>query len=102
MRGFSPQHNSVFKVIQVIVKERIQKLIKDDFYIDHKALGKTQMQEKLDYVRIYEKSKKYDAMQIINVSKNMIFEIDKKLLNSYMIKEEVWLIGGEIALDLYI
>jgi hypothetical protein len=32
----------------------------------------------------------------------MISDIDKKLANSYLIKEEVWLIGGEIALDLYI
>ena len=90
------------KVIQVIVKERIQKLIKDDFYIDHKALGKTQMQEKLDYVRIYDKSKKFSAIQIINISKSMVSDIDKKLAHSYLIKEETWLIGGEIALDLYI
>ncbi|MZK53487.1 hypothetical protein [Clostridium beijerinckii] len=86
----------------MIIKERIQKLIKDDFYIDHKAIGKTQMQEKLDYVRIYDKSKKFSAIQIINISKSMISDIDKKLANSYLIKEEVWLIGGEIALDLYI
>lgn len=86
----------------MIVKERIQKLIKDDFYIDHKALGKTQMQENLDYVRIYDKSKKWTAIQIINISKTMVSDIDKKLANSYLIKEEAWLIGGEIALDLYI
>lgn len=86
----------------MIIKERIQQLIKDDFYVDHKALGRTQMQEKLDYIRIYDKSKQFNAIQIINISKNMISEIDKKLLNSCMIKEKTWLIGGEIALDLYI
>lgn len=86
----------------MIVKERIQKLIKDDFYVDHKSLGRTQMQKELDYVRIYEKSKQWNAIQIINISENMLSLIDKKLLNSYMIKEEVWLIGGDIALDLYI
>jgi len=86
----------------VIIKERIQKLINNDFYIDHKALGKTQMQENLDYVRIYDKSKKWTAIQIINISKSMISDIDKKLAHSYVIKEQTWLIGGEIALDLYI
>lgn len=86
----------------MIIKERIQELIKDDFYVNHKALGVTQMQEKLDYIRIYDKSKKFSAIQIINISKNMISDIDKKLANSCVIKEEVWLIGGEIALDLYI
>lgn len=86
----------------MIIKERIQKLIKEDLCVNHKALGRTQMQEGLDYIRIYENSKKYEAVQIINVSKNMISEIDKKLANSYMISEKVWLIGGEIALDLYI
>ena len=35
----------------MIVKERIQELIKDNFYVDHKALGKTQMHENLDYQR---------------------------------------------------
>jgi hypothetical protein len=86
----------------VIIKERIQKLIKDDFYINHKSLGRTQMQKELDYVRIYDKAKQYSAIQIIDISENMISIIDKKLLHSYMIKEEVWVIGGDIALDLYI
>lgn len=86
----------------MIVKERIQKLIKDDFYIDHKALGKTQMQENFDYVRIYDKAKKGNAIQIININQNMISDIHKKLAKQYLIKEETWLIGGEIALDLYI
>ena len=88
--------------MQVIVKERFQKLIKDDFYVDHKALGRTQMQENLDYVRIYDKAKQWNAIKIINVSSNMMSEIDKKLANSYLITEKVWLIGGEIALDVYI
>jgi len=86
----------------VIIKERIQKLIKEDFYVDHKALGRTQMQQSLDYVRIYDKAKQFNAIQIINISENMFSQINKKLLDSYMIKEQVWLIGGEIALDLYI
>lgn len=86
----------------MIIKQRIQQLIKDDFYVNHKALGVTQMQKELDYVRIYEKSKQWNAIQIINISENMLSTIDKKLLNSYIIKEQVWLIGGEIALDLYI
>lgn len=86
----------------MIVKERIQKLIKDDFYVNHKALGNTQMQKELDYVRIYDKAKQYNAIQIIDISENMLSIIDKKLLHSYMIKEGIWLIGGDIALDLYI
>jgi len=89
-------------VEQMIVKERIQELIKDNFYVDHKALGKTQMHENLDYVRIYDKAKKGNAIQIINISKNMVSDIDKKLAKQYLIKEETWLVGGEIALDLYI
>lgn len=63
----------------MIVKERIQELIKDNFYVDHKALGKTQMHENLDYVRIYDKAKKGNAIQIINISKNMVSDIDKKI-----------------------
>lgn len=86
----------------MIIKERIQKLIKDDFYVNHKALGRTQMQKELDYVRIYDKDKQYNTIQIINISENILSDIDKKLLHSYIIKEQVWVIGGEIALDLYI
>lgn len=86
----------------MIIKERIQQLIKNDFYVEHKALGRTQMQKELDYVRIYDKAKQWNAIQIINISSNMMSDIDKKLANSYLIKEEVWVIGGEIALDLYI
>lgn len=86
----------------MIIKERIQQLIKDDFHVNHKALGRTQMQKELDYIRIYDKAKQYNAIQIIEISEIMLSTIDKKLLNSYMIKEEVWLIGGDIALDLYI
>jgi hypothetical protein len=44
------------------IKDRIKKLVEENFYVYHKALENTQMQENLDYVRIYNKSKQWNAI----------------------------------------
>lgn len=83
------------------VKERINKLInEDDFYVVHKAIGRTQMLKDYDLVRI---RLDYATGQAIEVNDDMIDKFKEEYLDSKVIKEEVWSLGcQELALDLFI
>lgn len=81
------------------IKERLEKLKQDNFYVEHKALGKTQMIKDYDLVRI----RRNGTIQGVAVSDKVIEDFNKDLLDRDIRKEEVWSLGGqELALDLFI
>ncbi len=81
------------------VKERLQKLQDESYYIIHKALGKEQMMSE-DWIRIKHIDRDWENIKAVDVK--CIHTIPDELLNKEVVKERCLMIGKSLALDLYI
>lgn len=90
------------------VKERLQKLHDENYRVRHKFLGLVEMDE-LDVIRVrgVEKGstiKNYcDFVYAERLTKENIMQyMDNELLEKEIIHEEIWMLGSDCALDMFI
>lgn len=81
------------------VKERIEKLKKDDFYVLSEKMGRAKLLPNADCVRIIKNNDKCNPLQCIGIIDNMVID---KFSNEIILNEDVWTSHGVFVLDLNI
>lgn len=90
------------------IRERLQKLYNEEYTVIHKCMGKVDM-DKYDLIRVRgvkngKTVKDYcEFLYAERLDRNSINQkIEDKLLNKEMIHEEIWMIGVDCALDMFV
>jgi hypothetical protein len=83
------------------VKDRIKKLKQDNFNIIHKIYPEGVKMEEFDWIRIY-KSKSHGSIDemIHSLEVKEIDSIPNEILELEFDKEDSWIVGGFLSLDL--
>ena len=82
------------------VRERVEQLKSDDFVVNHKALGNTQLLED-DWIRIYKSKTRgnVDGM-LYSCNREDIDFIPNDILDLEFDYVDCWMIGGNLASDM--
>lgn len=91
------------------VKDRLQKLHDEKYVVKHKAIGYTNLEDNFDLIRvrgIKEGKTVKDYCEFLyaeRLIKNEIHQkVPKDILNKEIVHEEVWMLGVECALDMFV
>ena len=91
------------------VKDRLQKLHNEKYVVKHKAIGYMNLEDNFDLIRVRgvkegKPVKDYcEFLYAERLIKNETYQkFSNDILNKEIIHEEVWMLGGECALDMFV
>lgn len=84
------------------IKERINKLKEDNYYVSSESFGKTKLLDGKDLIRIIKNNDICNPIQSINMNSNMDLMVRDELLDNIILNEDVWTCHGVLVLDLNI
>ncbi|WP_275372569.1 hypothetical protein [Clostridium tertium] len=81
----------------MILGDRLDSLIINDFEVEHRLLKTTKLNREIDIIRLFQGS---ICIKTLRISKELRGELEEQLLKREVIKEETWLEGGILALHI--
>lgn len=91
------------------VRDRLQKLHDENYTVKHKAIGYTNLEDNFDLIRVRgvkEGGTVKEYCKFLYAERLIKNEINQKIsndvLNKEIVHEEVWLLGGECSLDMFV